>query len=104
MDIHTISQAIQRGNVRITDHADEEAHADGLTLDEVVESVVQGKIIEDYPEDFPYPSCLISGATAAGVSIHSVWGYNAESAWAVLITVYRPDPHRWVDWKDRVQE
>lgn len=33
--------------------------------------------------------------------IHSVWGYNEKNQWVVLITVYRPDPQRWMDWKIR---
>jgi len=35
MDIAAIIEAIRAGRIRITDHADEEAHADRLTLDEV---------------------------------------------------------------------
>lgn len=35
MDIDDIIEAIQANRVRITDHADEEAEADQLTLDEV---------------------------------------------------------------------
>jgi hypothetical protein len=33
--------------------------------------------------------------------VHSVWAYNQENQWAVLITVYRPDPRRWIDWRTR---
>jgi hypothetical protein len=44
--------------VLITDHADEEAEADVLSFDEVYFSVVHGEIIEEYPTDSPYPSCL----------------------------------------------
>ena len=29
---------------------------------------------------------------------------NLENRWAVLITVYRPDPDRWIDWKARGEE
>ena len=31
----------------------------------------------------------------------SVWAYNHVTQWAVLVTVYRPDPKRWVDWRIR---
>lgn len=51
--------------------------------------------------DKPYPSCLIFGETFAGEPIHSVWAYNEKSKWAVLITVYRPDPSLWIDYKMR---
>jgi hypothetical protein len=51
--------------------------------------------------DQPYPSCLMYGESFTGEPIHSVWAYNPETQWAVLITVYRPDPERWVNWRTR---
>ena len=101
MRIEDILDAIRANRVRITDHADEEACADDLSFDEIFFSVVQGEIIEDYPGDTPYPSCLIYGDTFGGDPVHSVWAYNQDNQWAVLITIYRPDPKRWVDWRTR---
>ena len=101
MDIQNIISAIQEHRIRITDHADEEAQADSLIFDEIFFSVLQGEIIEDYPTDKPYPSCLIYGDNFQGEPIHSVWAYNDQTKWAVLITVYRPDPNRWINWRER---
>ncbi len=101
MDIQKIIDAIRRNSMRVTDHADEESLADRLSFDEIFFSVLQGEIIEDYPTDKPYPSCLIYGESFTGEPIHSVWAYNEKSEWAVLITVYRPDPERWLDWRTR---
>ena len=92
MNISDIIEAIRSGRVRITDHADEEAEADRLTFDEIYFSVLQGEIIEDDPTDKPYPSYLIYGRTFSGDPVHSVWAYNEQNRWAVLVTVYRPDP------------
>jgi hypothetical protein len=99
--IEEIIKAIRANRIRITDHADEEANADGLAFDEVFFSVLQGEIIEEYPDDTPYPSCLIFGHTFRGEPVHSVWAYNRENRWAVLVTVYRPDPKRWINWRKR---
>jgi hypothetical protein len=99
--IEDIAEAIRSDRVRITDHADEEAHADRLSMEEVFSSVSRGEVIEDYPTDKPYPSCLVFGLAPGGEPVHSVWAYNPESRWAVLITVYRPDPQRWDDWRRR---
>jgi len=99
MEIRNIVNAIRNSRVRITDYADEEIFDDNLTYEEICSSVTQGEIIEDYPNDKPYPSCLILGR-----NIHSVWAYNPENLWIVLITVYRPDPKRWIDWKVRVKK
>jgi hypothetical protein len=101
MKIDNIRDAIQRNHVRISDHADEEAEADELTFDEIYFSVPHGEIIEDYPDDRPYPSCLTYGMTFSGDPVHSVWAYNEENQWAVLITVYRPDPDLWIGWRER---
>jgi len=65
---------------RISDHADEEAEADELTFDEIYFSISHGEIIEDYPDDKPYPSCLIFGMTFSGDPVHSVWAYNLHFA------------------------
>ncbi len=104
MYIEAISYAIRKGRVRITDHADEEASNDNLTFDEIYYSVMQGEVIEDYATDKPFPSCLIMGKNFSGQTIHSVWAYNPNNQWAVLITVYRPDPTRWIDGKVRVKK
>ena len=101
MNIEDIIGAIRSNRVRITDHADEEAQADLLSFDEVFFSVFRGEIVEDYPDDWPYPSCLIYGSTFRGEPVHSVWAYNEANEWAVLVTVYRPDPDRWIDWRMR---
>jgi len=103
VDIQHIIEAIRHLRIRITDHADEEAQADRLSFDEIFFSVLQGEIIEEYPTDEPYPSCLVYGTSFTGEPIHSVWAYNPATMWAVLITVYRPDPTRWVDWRTRRQ-
>jgi len=61
IDINDVMEAIRTNRVRISDHADEEAEADQLSFDEIFFSVLYGEIIEDYPTDTPYPSCLIYG-------------------------------------------
>jgi hypothetical protein len=101
MEITDIRNAIRSERIRITDHADEEAQQDRLSYKEIFSSVVAGEIIEDYPEDKPYPSCLVYRCTFKDESVHSVWAYNKETKWAVLVTVYRPDPTRWINWQRR---
>jgi hypothetical protein len=94
VSIEDLIRSIGEGKVLITDHTDEEAEADVLSFDEVYFSVVHGEIIDEYPTDRPYPSCLVYGDTFGGDPVHSVWAYNKESGFAVIVTVYRPDPAR----------
>ncbi len=101
MEITDIIKAFQDHRIRITDRADEEVESDRLTFDEIYFSVLNGEIIKNYPDDQPYPSCLIFGRTFGGDPVHSVWAFNDENLWAVVITVYRPDPNRWIDFRQR---
>jgi len=71
--------------------------------EEIVETIFAGKVIEDYLDDQPYPSCLISGKTKKGRPIHIVCCHNAEEDMAIVITVYQPDPSLWVEWERRVK-
>lgn len=94
-DIETLIGSIREGRVRITDHAVEEAWNDDLSFDEIFFSIFDGRIIEEYLDDRPYPSSLVSGRSFKGKTIHSVWAYNRSNRYSVLITVYRPDSSLW---------
>ena len=99
--LEAIIGSIRSNRIRITDHADEEAHNDRLSFNEILPSISAGETIEQYPEDRPYPSCLILSKNARGEPIHTVWAHNSETRSSVLITVYRPDPKKWIDGKTR---
>ena len=98
--IADIVKSIDNNRIRITDHADEEAQSDNLSIDDILYSVKNGEIIESYLDDKPYPSCLINGQTLVAQPVHSVWAYNEQNGWAVLITVYRPTSTKWLYWRD----
>ncbi len=60
--------------------------------DDVRQVLQTGKIIEDYPQDRPYPSRLMLGWIGSR-PLHVV---AAESNVATfIITVYEPDPQLW---------
>lgn len=94
--------AIGSGRVWFSRHSLQEAAADALSTDEVLVSVLRdAEVIEDYPEAFPLPACLVLGWSLEGEPIHTVWGYDRANQTARLVTVYRPDPERWIDWRTR---
>ncbi len=101
MDIQDIIKAVDKNRVNVTNHARDEAKNDSLTLDEILTSTCNGEIIEDYPDDKPFQSCLILGKTSNYDPLHSVWAYDSSTKIAVLITVYRPDPELWINMKKR---
>lgn len=102
MQLDVLVQAILDRRVRLTRHSVREATADRLSRQEVFDSVqTGGQIIEDYPEAFPLPACLVLGYSISGEPIHSVWGYDEAKQTAVLVTVYLPDSDLWLDWRIR---
>ena len=101
IQLQVICACIREGRYRVTEHADEETYNDGLSLNDVTYTLLAGEIIEQYPDDKPYPSCLIFGVNKNKEPIHSVWAYNKDVGAAVLITVYRPDAGKWIGWKVR---
>jgi len=58
-------------------------------------AIINGEVIEAYPDDFPYPSCLISGLLCDNYILHIVCGIGENELW--IISAYRPDPERWMD-------
>jgi rubredoxin len=96
MDIRYIQNAIQRGNIRVSTHAKIEIGLDNFDLDDILYSVMNGEIIEDYPEDRLSPSCLICGYVYDGRPAHSVWGYIKQNEVAVCITAYFPNQDKWM--------
>ena len=68
---------------------------------EVFEAVLSGMIIESYPEDAPYPSCLIYGRTSESRPLHIVCAYGKDDDIVIIITVYQPNPEKWTDFERR---
>ena len=99
--IDAIIESIKAKRLRVTDHADEEAYNDRISIREALETISTGEIIELYPHDKLYPSCLIFSRLESGDPIHTVWAFNRATNASVLITTYRPDPRRWIDGKIR---
>ena len=84
----------------MTQHAYNRCRERGIKYADLKEVICSGEIIEQYPNDYPYPSCLILGATLVGQYIHVVCGVGAGRLW--IITAYLPDPNKWInDFKTR---
>ena len=93
---HRIVTLLESNDVRISEHGYDELVDDDITIDDVMASVREGTVVEDYP-DFPKGPCvLVLQFDHAGQPLHTVWGVpKGLSKPAVLITAYRPDPSRW---------
>jgi len=91
-----ILRLIERGDVRISDHGYDEMAADGLYVRDVIGSIADAVVIEEYPDYAKGPCVLLLQRDRTGQLIHVVWGIpKGKSSPAVLVTAYRPDPRRW---------
>ena len=61
-----------------------------------------GEIIEQYPDDTPFSSCLILGYSGER-ALHVV--ASIDEGLIYVITAYEPSPEKWeADWKTRKEE
>lgn len=65
-----------------------------ISEDDVRHVLQTGEVVEDYPQDLPYPSRLVLGLRGDR-SLHVVVAENVEDRETVVITVYEPDPRKW---------
>ena len=95
MIMEDITRLCEGQSLRWTGHILEKLFQRNIYIDEVRTALMNGEIIEQYPDDYPFPSCLIMGHTKTGKAIHVVCGSNGAELW--LITAYFPNPAEWTD-------
>lgn len=80
-------------NIEITLHAAKRLEQRGISINDVISCILTGEIIEQYPTDYPYPSCLIMGYALRNIILHVVVGSDLHTLW--IITAYYPDKNKW---------
>ena len=96
--LKSIQNSLRENRVIYSSHAREEMLNEpfGRIYDKEIEgAIINGKIIEQYPKDRPYPSCLISGSTKAERVLHIVVAHNSADNISIVITAYQPNPEFW---------
>jgi len=92
-EIEWILELIRKGEYYFSKHGDQERQNDNLTVSEVEEALLGGRILEQYEDSGRGESCLVAGFTEAGKPIHIVCGRRGD--WLVIITVYIPRPPKF---------
>ena len=99
MDIARVKAKARRKQYVYSDHGDDERQDENLTLVQVEQALLDGEILEQYPDTGRGESCLIVGF-AGDVPIHVACGWRGDDL--VIITVYIPRPPKFVDpWTRR---
>jgi len=100
MDIEWIKSKLKNDDYEFSEHAEEERQAEKILIDEIEKALLEGEIIEDYPNDPRGQSCLLLGFGNEGSPIHVVCGKTKRGDLRI-ITVYVPSAPKWVDPKTR---
>ena len=101
MDRDKLTDAIQNGMFEWEVHALERMMKRGISRETVKQILLEGEIIEDYPDDKPFPTALLLG-WFHGEPFHVVAAFDPLSGYCFVITVYRPDlVHFESDYKTR---
>ena len=90
MDREKLRMAIENGNIEWQRHILERMMERDISREIVKKVLLTGEIVEDYPEDKPYPSGLFFGMIG-GVPFHVVAALDPIGGYCFIITVYRPD-------------
>jgi len=100
MDIEKISKSVTEGQINWRGHALARMLERGISRDEVEDVIFYGEIIEEYSNDYPFPSCLMFYNDIK--PLHVVLSYDEVNHTTYIITAYQPDlNHFEADLKTR---
>ena len=104
MKASEIRRLVAAGRYEFSGHAQQERLEDDLDVLEIEQALLSGDILEEYPDDPRGESCLMLGF-AGDKPIHAVVGWASKRG-AVrrtlrVITVYAPQPPKWIDPRTR---
>ena len=72
----------------LTEHLLTRMRQRNIRLEDIKHAIAEGEIIEQYENDYPFPSCLINSE-----EIHIVCSIN--EGLIFIITAYRPSLEHW---------
>lgn len=100
IDIKQLRSLNSAERIAITEHARLRLIERGITVNDIIQCIETGEVIEQYENDKPFPSCLVLGKAINQKYIHVVVSHDSD--WIYLITAYRPDAKIWsLDFKIR---
>lgn len=100
LNIDRIKDLVEGKKLRWTRHVIIRLFQRNISQSDIEYCLQNGEIIEMYEESYPYPSCLVYGATKNNKILHTVVGFDGNHLW--LITAYYPSNIEWEnDFKQR---
>jgi hypothetical protein len=100
MGIDLVKDLYASKRIKWSVHCVERLQERDISIDDVENCIKFGEIIEDYPDDFPYPNCLIFGYDIKKEVLHVVVG--TDNQFLYIITAYYPNTIKFMkDLKTR---
>lgn len=94
-DISKYRELCHDETIAMTRHGKERCFVRQISLDDIEQAILNGEIIESYPDDTPFPSVLILGYSKLLKPIHIVVSTDNEMLY--IITAYKPNKDKWED-------
>ena len=100
ISIDELRTLCSNGKIKWSIHIMNRLQERGIDPSDVKNCIQTGEIIEQYPDDFPYPSCLVFGYSLNNKPLHAVLAIG--SGVISGITSYFPNMIKWdTDYKTR---
>ena len=93
LNIEIIREYVKNRKVDWTKHCLNRLNQRDILIADVKAAIYNGKIIEYYYDDYPYPSCLILGHNINDKILHIVCGISENMVH--MVTAYYPDTQTW---------
>ncbi|MDR2900035.1 MAG: DUF4258 domain-containing protein [Treponema sp.] len=90
LQIEDLRDYLSNETIILTDHLLSRMRQRHIRFTDIKHAIENGEIIEQYTEDYPFPSCLINGN-----NIHVVCSIGEDRLY--IITAYHPSSVQWED-------
>jgi hypothetical protein len=101
MDVAKLRELAARGRIEWSKHTLARLLSKNIPQNSVRQTILTGEVIEEYPQDRPFPSCLVL-AWVDGAPYHVVVSLDETADTVYVITAYEPSPDRFeADFRTR---
>ena len=88
-----IAERARAGKIAYTMHAQQRMDERRTLIEEVLDVMLNGDIVEEYPDTKPLPSCLMMKQVRKNEPLYVLCAINDE---ATVVTVHWHDPEKWL--------
>jgi hypothetical protein len=98
--IEDLRDCLNNETLILTDHLLTRMRQRNIRFTDIKRAIENGEIIEQYPTDYPFPSCLINGENihvVCSLGENHLGESHLSKHHLYIITAYRPSSSQWED-------